>query len=233
MTNIHDNLDDLDKVWCQEDPLLSRDVEVDFGVDDRPVVDDDPVVEDRPEVIEELGAYDQFEDEENVVALHGHERFRSARVSRRKTTTLLHASTITIAVGIGAIGVTLTLVILMGRLLTARQLFFMAESRRPAARRGPGAVPAAIPLANSRSEVLGELRDGVEGSRRLDHALPGTAVAFVALRYGKRLVADFQVRKTLTNLFVIAFATAVIASLLGALVNIAAPNDYMHRAWTP
>src|SRR6266511_4405500 len=184
MTDIHDDLDDLDKVWCQEDPLLSRDVEVDFGVDDRPVVDDDPVVEDRPEVIEELGA-------------------------------------------------TLTLVILMGRLLTARQLFFMAESRRPAARRGPGAVPAAIPLANSRSEVLGELRDGVEGSRRLDHALPGTAVAFVALRYGKRLVADFQVRKTLTNLFVIAFATAVIASLLGALVNIAAPNDYMHRAWTP
>src|SRR6266511_2179431 len=105
MTDIHDDLDDLDKVWCQEDPLLSRDVE------------DDPVVEDRPEVIEELGAYDQFEDEENVVALHGHERFRSARVSRRKTTTLLHASTITIAVGIGAIGVTLTLVILMGRLL--------------------------------------------------------------------------------------------------------------------
>ncbi len=49
-----------------------------------------------------------------------------------------------------------------------------------------------------------------------------TAVAFVALCYGKRLVADFQVRKTLTNLFVIAFATAVIASSLGALVNIAA-----------
>src|SRR6266511_954674 len=173
MTDIHDDLDDLDKVWCQEDPLLSRDVEVDFGVDDRPVFDDDPVVEDRPEVIEELGAYDQFEDEENVVALHGHEQFRSARVSRRKTTTLLHAIRITIAVGIGAIGVTLTLVILMGRLLTARQLFFMAESILPAARRGPGAVPAAIPLANSRSEVLGELRDGVESSRRLDHALPG------------------------------------------------------------
>jgi hypothetical protein len=31
-------------------------------------------------------------------------------------------------VGIGATGVTLTVVILMGRLLTARQLFFMAES---------------------------------------------------------------------------------------------------------
>jgi hypothetical protein len=60
-----------------------------------------------------------------------------------------------------------------------------------------------------------------------------TAVAFVAVRYGKRLAADFQVRKMLTNLFVIAFATAIIAWLLGALVNIAAPNDYLHRAWSP
>jgi len=105
-------------------------------------------------------------------------------------------------------------------------------SRRPAARRGPGAVPAAIPLANSRSEVLGELRDGVEVHVGWITPFLATVVAFVAPRYGKRLVADFQVRKMLTNLFVIAFARVVIASLLGALVNIAAPNDYMHRAWT-
>src|SRR5262245_7691231 len=128
MTDTYDDLDDLDKVWSQEDPPLSPDVEVDFGLEGRPVFDDDPVVEDRPEVIEELAAYDEFDDEDNVVALHGHERFRSGRVSRRKTTTLLHASTIAIAVGIGAIGVMLTLVILMGRLLTARQLFFMAHA---------------------------------------------------------------------------------------------------------
>jgi hypothetical protein len=31
----------------------------------------------------------------------------------------------------------------------------------------------------------------------------------------------------------IAFAAAVIASVLGALVNIAAPNDFLHRAYYP
>ena len=290
MTDTYDDLDDLDKVWHQDDPLLSRDVEVDFGLEERPVFDDDPAVEDRPEVVEELGAYDEFDDEERVVALHGHDRFRSGRVSRRKTTTLLHASTVTIAVGIGAIGVMLALVILMGRLLTARQLFFMAHSILgitivQAFAAGLGTLctegdsrlksgvrrlsTAAMAVAAWLASVIGTWL--VYPGYRAD-ATPGadlalyprqyllrtpdlrfwesfamewnvhvgwitpflaTAVAFVALRYGKRLVADFQVRKMLTNLFVIAFATAVIAWLLGALVNIAAPNDYMHRAWNP
>ena len=60
-----------------------------------------------------------------------------------------------------------------------------------------------------------------------------TAVAFVALRYRARLVADSQVRKVLTNLFIIAFAGAVIAAVLGAMVNTTAPNDFMHRGWHP
>jgi hypothetical protein len=290
MTDTYDDLDDLDKVWYQEDPLLSREVEVDFGLGQRPVFDDDPVVEDRPEVIEELGAYDDFDDEDNVVALHGRDRFRSGRVSRRKTTTLLHASTIAIAVGIGAIGVMLSLVILMGRLLTARQLFFMAhtilgivmlqafgaglgtlctdgDSRlKDVVRRltttsmamaawvasivgtwlvYPGYradAPPGADLALYPRQYLLRTPDlrfwesfAMEWNVHVGWITPflATAVAFVALRYGKRLVADFQVRKMLTNLFVIAFATAIIASLLGALVNIAAPNDYLHRAWNP
>jgi ABC-type Fe3+ transport system permease subunit len=57
-----------------------------------------------------------------------------------------------------------------------------------------------------------------------------TAVAFVAFRYGRRVMADPQVRKLLTNVFVIAFAVAVIASVLGAVVNVVAPNDFMHRS---
>jgi hypothetical protein len=288
MTDTYDDLDDLDKLWYQEDPFLSREVEVDFGLGERPVFDDEPVVEDSPEVIEELGAYDF--DEENVVALHGHERFRSGRVSRRKTTTLLHASTITIAVGIGAIGVTLTLVILMGRLLTARQLFFMAHSilgivilqafgaglgtlctdgdsrLKDVVRRLSTTTMAvaawAAPIVGTWLVYPGYRADALPGAElalyprqyllrtpdlRFWHSFAmewnvhvgwitpflATAVAFVALRYGKRLVADFQVRKMLTNLFVIAFATASIAWLLGALVNIAAPNDYLHRAWSP
>src|SRR6266566_4493832 len=245
MTDTYDDLDDLDKVWHQDDPLLSRDVEVDFGLEERPVFDDDPAVEDRPEVVEELGAYDEFDDEERVVALHGHDRFRSGRVSRRKTTTLLHASTVTIAVGIGAIGVMLALVILMGRLLTARQLFFMAQSVIGTWLVYPGYradAPPGADLALYPRQYLLRTPDlrfwesfAMEWNVHVGWITPflATAVAFVALRYGKRLVADFQVRKMLTNLFVIAFATAVIAWLLGALVNIAAPNDYMHRAWNP
>jgi hypothetical protein len=285
-----DTYDDLDKVWAQEDHLLSRDIEVDFGLDGRPVFDDDPVVEGTCEVVEEVGGYDQLDDEEDVVELYGHERFRSGRGSRRKTTTLLHASTITIGAGIGAVGVMLTLVILTGRLLTARQLFFMAHSifgilivhafagglgtlctsgdsrlkelvRKlstvsmavvawfasvtgtwlvyPGYRADP---PPGTDLALYPRQYLLRTPNlrfwetfAMEWNVHVGWITPflATAVAFVALRYGKRLVADLQVRKMLTNLFVIAFAAAVIAAVLGSLVNVAAPNDFMHRAWNP
>src|SRR5262245_56688613 len=289
MTDTYDDLD-LDEVWAQDDSSPSRDVEIDFGLDHRPVFDDDPVAEDRPEVLQELAAYDELDDEENVAALHGRERFRSGRASRRKTAALLHASTVTIGAGVGAIGVTLTLVILTGRLLTARQVFFMAHSILGilivhAFAAGLGTLCAST---DSRAkEVVRKLSTAsmavvawlasvtgtwlVYPGYRAD-APPGadlslyprqyllrapnlrfwetfamewnvhigwvtpflaTAVAFIAVRYGKRLVADLQVRKMLINLFVIAFAAAIIASVLGTLVSIAAPNDFLHRAYHP
>lgn len=295
MTDTYDDLDDLDKVWAQDDPLLARDVEVDFGLDQRPVFDDDPVLEDRPEVLERLAAYEEagyedLDDEENVVELPGHDRCRWGRVSRRKTATLLHASTITIGVGIGAIGVTLTLVILTGRLLTARQLFFVAHSilgilivHAFAAGLGtlwtstdsrvkevvrklsttfmavlawlttvigswlvyPGYRAAAPPGADlslyPRQYLLRtpSLRFwetfAMEWSVHVGWITPflATAVGFIAVRYGKRLAADLQVRKMVVNLLVIAFAAAVISAVLGALVNVAAPNDFLHRAYHP
>ncbi len=60
-----------------------------------------------------------------------------------------------------------------------------------------------------------------------------TAVGFIAVRHGQRLAADLQVRKMLINLLVIAFAAAVISAVLGALVGVAAPNDFLHRAYHP
>jgi hypothetical protein len=60
-----------------------------------------------------------------------------------------------------------------------------------------------------------------------------TAVAFVALRYRRRLVADRLVRKVMTILLVLAFAGALVAAVLGAVVNVTAPNDFMHRGWSP
>jgi hypothetical protein len=60
-----------------------------------------------------------------------------------------------------------------------------------------------------------------------------TAVAFVAVRYRHRLVADPLVRKVMTDLLVIAFAGALVAAGMGAMVNVTAPNDFMHRGWSP
>jgi len=60
-----------------------------------------------------------------------------------------------------------------------------------------------------------------------------TAVAFVVLRYHRLLLNDLRLRKMLTNLFVIAFAAALLGSLLGAIINVVAPNDFMHRPWQP
>jgi hypothetical protein len=290
MTDTYDDLDDLDKVWYQDEPSPGRDVEVDFGLGGRPVFDDDPVVDHRLEPAEEFAAYDEFDDEPEVVALPGRDRFRGARMSRRKTTTLLHASTVTIMVGIGAVGVVLSLVILMGRLLTARQLFFMAhsilgmlivnafalgvgtlwtsaDSRLTLAVRKlstgsmaalawaaaaigtwlvypgyradapPGADLDLYPRQYLRRTPSLRFWDGfaMDWTLHVGWMTPflATAVAFVALRYGRRIRADFQVRKMLTNLLVIAVATAAVAAVLGALVNIAAPNDFLHRAWNP
>jgi hypothetical protein len=60
-----------------------------------------------------------------------------------------------------------------------------------------------------------------------------TAVAFVALRYRRRLVADPLVRKVMTIMLLIAFAGALVAAAMGAMVNVTAPNDFMHRGWSP
>ena len=50
-----------------------------------------------------------------------------------------------------------------------------------------------------------------------------TVVAFVVLRYGKRLAEMPFLRKTLMVTFVLAFGAAAIAGLMGALITKAAP----------
>jgi hypothetical protein len=60
-----------------------------------------------------------------------------------------------------------------------------------------------------------------------------TAVAFTALRYRRRLVADRLVRKVMTIMLLLAFAGALVAAGLGAVINVTAPNDFMHRGWSP
>jgi hypothetical protein len=50
-----------------------------------------------------------------------------------------------------------------------------------------------------------------------------TVVAFIVLRYGKRLAESPFLRKTLIVTFVLAFGAAAVAGLLGALITRAAP----------
>jgi len=303
MTDTYDDLDDLDSVWYRDagsDP--DHDDEVDFDLGENVVFDDDPVVDptidDEPlgpragavDGFDGFDGFDELDDEDNVFALHGRDRRRAGRASRRKTTTLLHASTIVIAVGIGLIALMLGLVILMGRLVTVRQLFFIAHSlfgllivQAFAAGLGtlctttdsrlkdrvrklstatmavvawlasatgtwfvyagyradppPGADLRMYPRQYLLSSPHLRFWDtfAMEWKMHVGWVTPflATAVAFVALRYGKRLVADVQVRKMLTNLFVIAFAIAMIVAVLGSMVNVAAPNDFMHRTYHP
>jgi hypothetical protein len=50
-----------------------------------------------------------------------------------------------------------------------------------------------------------------------------TAVAFIVIYYGPRLVADRKLRNVTLALFVIAFGAAAVAGLLGAFLNKVAP----------
>jgi hypothetical protein len=217
-------------------------------------------------------------------------RARSGRIARRRTTTLLNASTVTIVVGFAAGTAAVSTLILAGRLLTTRQLFFLLHSTFGIVmvHAFGGGLGALCTTRDSRlKEVVRKLSTasmavvawltsaigtwfGYAGYRAKmppgadiemfprEYLLSSpklafwetfamewkvhvgwltpflaTAVAFVAVRYGRRLVADIQVRKMLTNLFIIAFATALVAAALGALVNVTAPNDFMHRSYHP
>ena len=50
-----------------------------------------------------------------------------------------------------------------------------------------------------------------------------TVVAYVAWKYGARLAEDDQLRRMMIVIFILAFATAAIAGLLGALITKVAP----------
>jgi hypothetical protein len=242
---------------------------------------------------------DEFEQDDEEPAMVAAPRRRQptrqgraghGRVHLRRTATLLNASTVMVtgmwllvAVGFGVL-------VLLGRLLTTRQLFFMVHSGlgiamvhafgggigtlitggdSPMKDRIRKLSTAALALVAWLASIVGTW-GGYAGYRAkmppggniamypreyLMHS-PGlafwetfamewkvhvgwttpflaTAVAFVALRYRRRLVADPLVRKVMTMLLLIAFAGALVAAVMGAMVNVTAPNDFMHRGWSP
>jgi hypothetical protein len=212
------------------------------------------------------------------------------RVALRRTTTLLNTSTVMVTGAWLLVAAVFGLLVLGGRLLTTRQLFFMTHSalgivivhafgggigtlvtggdspmkdriRKLStaalaivawlasiigtwggyagyrAKLPPGGNIAMYPreyLLNSQGLAFWETF-AMEWKVHVGWTTPflATAVAFVAVRYRHRLVADPLVRKVMTNLLVIAFAGALVAAVMGAMVNVTAPNDFMHRGWSP
>jgi hypothetical protein len=212
------------------------------------------------------------------------------RVALRRTATLLNASTVMVTVAWLLVAAAFGGLVLVGRLLTTRQLFFMIHSGLGIAmvHAFGGGIGTLITGGDSRIKdrvrklstaglaVVAWLASavgtwgGYAGYRAkvppggnigmypreyLLHS-PGlafwetfamewkvhvgwttpflaTAVAFVALRYRRRLVADPLVRKVMTIMLLIAFAGALVAAVMGAMVNVTAPNDFMHRGWSP
>jgi hypothetical protein len=212
------------------------------------------------------------------------------RVALRRTSTLLNTSTVMVTGAWLLVAAVFGLLVLGGRLLTTRQLFFMTHSAlgivivhafgggigtlvtggdSPMKDRIRKLSTAALAIVAWLASIIGTW-GGYAGYRAKmppggDIAMypreyllnsPGlafwetfamewkvhvgwttpflaTAVAFVAVRYRHRLVADPLVRKVMTNLLVIAFAGALVAAGMGAMVNVTAPNDFMHRGWSP
>jgi len=54
-----------------------------------------------------------------------------------------------------------------------------------------------------------------------------TAVAFAAIRHGRRVSRDTAIRRSLVRLFTVAAAASVVAAGLGAVINKVAPNQFL------
>jgi hypothetical protein len=70
---------------------------------------------------------------------------------------------------------------------------------------------------------------GMEWKEHIGWLAPflATAVAYIAIRHTRLLSHDRTVQRAVTATFVIAFAIAVIAGLLGAFINTVAPNQFL------
>jgi hypothetical protein len=55
-----------------------------------------------------------------------------------------------------------------------------------------------------------------------------TAIAFIVIRYGRRVTSDPPVRRAMVGLFTVAAGGALVASGLGAAINAIAPNDFLN-----
>ena len=117
------------------------------------------------------------------------------------------------------IGVTAMAVAAWGTVITGTWIvypWYRAEDARP-----PSARTQL--LANANTADWHEF--GMEWKEHIAWIAPilATAVAFIVLYYGTNLIRHDRVRKTAMVLFVLAFATAVVAGAFGAFITKVAP----------
>src|SRR5215213_537887 len=213
--------------------------------------------------VDEYDDYEDLDDEEELdpeplaPRARGRRRSGAGRAGLRRTSTLLNTSSILLLVVGTLVAAGLTAWILGEKLLTTRQLFFLTHSTLGIiivhafgggvgtwfgyagyrAKVPPGGNIAMYPreyLLHSPQLAFWETF-AMEWKVHIGWTTPflATAVAFTALRYRRRLVADRLVRKVMTIMLLLAFAGALVAAGLGAVINVTAPNDFMHRGWSP
>jgi len=106
--------------------------------------------------------------------------------------------------------------------LTGTYILFPGFRARPP----EGAELAKFPRAYLQSVAdLAEWNDAMEWKQQLAWFAPilATAVAYVAVRYGRRLADEPKIRQALTVLFTVSFFAAVIAGSIGALITKVVP----------
>jgi hypothetical protein len=110
------------------------------------------------------------------------------------------------------------LTVLTGTYLILPQ--YLAEPPKGATLRD---YPKAYLLAHPNLAPLNDV--GMEWKMHLAWIAPvlATAVAYVVLRYGPRLVNDAQIRRASLVIFTVAFLTAVVAGLIGLILDKVAP----------
>jgi hypothetical protein len=230
-----DHLDDLDRVWYQEGSSdVDRDVEVDFDLGEAIVFDDDPVVEsiiDGQPLGTGTGAIDGMDelDDDDVFALHGRDRRRAGRVSRRKTTTLLQASTMVIGVGVG-VGVGIGLIgVMLGTLCTTRDSRLKERVRKLST--ASMAVVAWLASLTGTWFVYAGYRVHAPAGADLSMYPRQYLLRSPHLRFWETFAMEWKMHVGWITPF-LATAVAFVA-VLGSLVNVATPDDFMHRAYHP
>jgi hypothetical protein len=107
--------------------------------------------------------------------------------------------------------------------LTGTYLILPQYLAEPPKRANLSDYPKAYLLAHPNLAPLNDV--GMEWKMHIAWIAPvlATAVAYVVLRYGPRLVNDVQLRRALLVLFTLAFLTAVVAGVAGLILNKVAP----------